>query len=180
MAEENQVIHFIITGGTIDSSYDGTKDTVFPQEQSNIPGYIKSLKLYEKTDFTQICMKDSRDLTEEDMKKITETIENSNSKTIIITIGTYCMPDVAKFIKANLKRDDQTIVFTGSMIPLVGFTPSDAPFNLGYSIAKVQELKPGITVCMNGKVFSPEEVAKLLYEGRFISIFGEKGPKEKK
>lgn len=87
------------------------------------------------------------------------------------------MPDTAKMVKAQLKRNDQTIVFTGSMVPLLGFAPSDAPFNLGYAIARVQELSHGIHVAMNGKLFSPEEVAKLLYEGRFISVFGEKKPR---
>jgi L-asparaginase/Glu-tRNA(Gln) amidotransferase subunit D len=60
------------------------------------------------------------------------------------------------------------------MIPLMGFAPSDAPFNLGYSVAKAQELPSGIYVCMNGKVFSSEEVMKINVEGRFSSIFGEK------
>lgn len=39
-------IHFIITGGTIDSYYDGTKDTAVPRETSIIPDFIQSLKLY--------------------------------------------------------------------------------------------------------------------------------------
>ena len=167
-------IHFIITGGTIDSYYDGVKDTVTPLPHSCIPAFIKSLKLHEKVVFTEICMKDSRALTKSDMMKVAETIRKSPHKKIIISHGTYAMPDTAKLVKANLKRNDQTIIFTGSMIPLLGFAPSDAPFNLGYAIARVQELTGGIYVAMNGRLFSPEEVAKLLYEGRFISVFGEK------
>ncbi|MBT7237718.1 asparaginase [Candidatus Woesearchaeota archaeon] len=178
MEKEKSTIHFILTGGTIDSFYEGTKDTVTTLEHSKIPEYLTGLKLHEETKFTEICMKDSRDLIEQDMENITNAIEESNSKKVIVTIGTYTMPDTAKYLKANLKRDDQTIIFTGSMIPLMGFAPSDASFNLGYSIAKVQDLQPGICVCMNGKIFSPEEVAKLLYEGRFISIFGEKKNKD--
>ena len=166
-------IHFILTGGTIDSYYEATEDTALPLEQSCIPPFIKSLKLYEKTFFTEVCLKDSRKITEDDLKQMVEEIEMSPHKKIIITHGTYTMPDTARFLKAKLRRTDQTIVFTGSMVPLLGFTPSDAPFNLGYSIAKVQELPPGIYVCMNGKVFSPDEVSKLLYEGKFKSIFGE-------
>lgn len=166
-------IHFIITGGTIDSFYNGVKDTVTPLPHSSLPAFIKSLKLYEDIIFTEICMKDSRALTKNDMLKVARTIQKSPHKKIIITHGTYTMPDTAKIVKANLKRNDQTIIFTGSMIPLMGFAPSDAPFNLGYSIARVQELTSGIYVAMNGRIFSPEEVAKLLYEGRFISVFGD-------
>lgn len=169
-----KTIHFILTGGTIDSYYDGTKDTAVPNEKSAIPKYIESLRLYEKFIFTEICMKDSRELSQTDVKKIIKTVEESSSKMMIITHGTYTMPDSARFLKANLKRKDQTIIFTGSMIPLIGFAPSDASFNLGFAISEVQRLSPGIYVAMNGKIFSPDEIMKMLREGRFVSIFGEK------
>ena len=57
------------------------------------------------------------------------------------------------------------------MIPLSGFSNSDAGFNLGYAVSKVSEVKPGIYVCMNGHVFEPKEIIKLLKEGRFASVF---------
>lgn len=168
---KKETIHFIITGGTIDSYYNGAKDTVDVLEHSSIPKYIRNLKLYEDTEFTEVCMKDSRALTKNDIQKVLDTIEKSSHKKFIVTHGTYTMPDTANFLKANLKRTDHIIVFTGSMIPLMGFAPSDASFNLGYSISQIQNLSNGIYVCMNGKTFSPEEVMKLLYEGRFTSIF---------
>lgn len=164
-------IHFLITGGTIDSVYNGIKDTVEPLSHSSIPGFIQSLKFEEKPLFTEVCMKDSRSLTPNDLKQICSEVEKSACNRIIITHGTYTMPDTARFLKANLKRSDQTIILTGSMIPLTGFIPSDAPFNLGFSVAKSSELSPGIYVCMNGRTFFADEVAKSISEGRFISIF---------
>ncbi|MDP3998692.1 MAG: asparaginase domain-containing protein [bacterium] len=164
-------IHFILTGGTIDSVYDGVKDTVVPNEHSIVPSFINSLKLYEKTRFTEVCMKDSRDTNEKDWENILQAIEKSDYLKIIITHGTYTMADTARYLKANLKRNDQTIIFTGSLIPINGFAPSDGTFNLGYAIARTQELKPGIYVCMNGKTFSPDEVVKIIHEGKFVSIF---------
>lgn len=77
-------------------------------------------------------MKDSRQLGENDRKEILKAIEESPSNKIIITHGTYTMPDTARYLKANLKRNDQTIILTGSMIPIKGFSPSDGTFNLGY------------------------------------------------
>lgn len=164
-------IHFIFTGGTIDSYWDGIADTAVPCEHSVIPEFIKSLKLYFESHFTEVCMKDSRHLDGHDRKKILDTVEKSFSTKIIITHGTYTVPDTARYLKANLKRNDQTIVLTSSMIPIRGFSPSDGPFNLGYAIAQVQILKSGIYVCMNGRVFTPEEVVKVINEGRFVSIF---------
>ncbi len=172
--QKKTTIHFVITGGTIDSFYDGTKDTAVPSEHSIIPRFIKSLKLYSESEFTEVCMKDSRSLNQQDLKNVLKAAESSPHKKIIITHGTYTMPDTAKYLKANLKRKDQTIIFTGSMIPILGFSPSDGPFSIGFSIAKVQDLGPGIYVCMNGRVFSPDEIVKQLSEGRFVSVFGEK------
>jgi L-asparaginase len=116
-------------------------------------------------------MKDSRSFTGSDLQNVLKSVEKSKSKKIIITHGTYTMPDTARFLSANLKRKDQTIILTGSMIPLTGFSPSDAPFNIGYSLASVKTLKPGVYLCMNGEIFSSKEVAKRVSEGRFVSLF---------
>ncbi len=163
-------IEFIITGGTIDSYYDSVKDSVTPLKKSTLPSFIESLKLEDKIFFKVICMKDSRSLTPADIKKVLQAVSKSKSKKIIITHGTYTMPDTARFLAANLKRKDQVIIFTGAMIPLTGFSPSDAPFNLGFSLASIKTLKPGIYVCMNGQIFTPQEVSKRVSEGRFVSL----------
>jgi L-asparaginase len=166
-----ETIHFILTGGTIDSQYDGSKDTAVPAEKSNIPQFLKTIKLSQKIIFSEICMKDSRELNLKDRENILKAIKKSKSSKIIITHGTYTMPDTARYLEANLENNNKTIILTGSMIPLIGFTPSDAPFNLGYALAKIETLKKGIYVCMNGNIFKPSEVLKLIDEGRFSSVF---------
>lgn len=171
MANDDQKIHIIMTGGTIDSHWDGKKDTVIPNRHSIIPEFIRGLKLYQGFEFTEIAMKDSRDLTAEDRTKILKTVEKSKSKKVIITHGTYTMTQTARFLKQNLKRKDQTIVLSGSFSPLQGFTISDAPFSVGYALAKVEELPPGVYVCMNGRSFTAEEAAKDIKKGKFYSMF---------
>ena len=130
---EDETIHFVFTGGTLDSWYDGAKDTVVPHKHSVVPKYLKGMKVHERCEYTEVCMKDSRDINKEDMENVLKAVEESKHKRIIITHGTYSMPDTGKFLKGNLKRDDQTVILTGSLIPLDGFPFSDAPFNLGYS-----------------------------------------------
>lgn len=170
MNKKEEVL-FVLTGGTIDSYYEGTKDTVIPAESSIIPETIKSFKLDIPTSFLQVCMKDSRSLSEKDRDDILAAVESASQKRILITHGTYTMPDTARYLKANLKRNDQTIVLTGSMIPIKGFAPSDGTFNLGFALAKLEDLEAGVYVAMNGNIFSPEEVVKIIEEGRFVSIF---------
>ncbi|MBI5392854.1 asparaginase [Candidatus Woesearchaeota archaeon] len=174
MPTKKPSIHLILTGGTIDSYWNGIIDTAVPLKESCIPQFIQLLKLYEEVLYTTICMKDSRQLEQTDRKKILAALEKGKCKKIIITHGTYTMPDTAKYLQANLQQKDQTIILTGSIIPLTGFSPSDAPFNLGFSFAKVQELAAGVYISMNGRIFTPNEIIKLLSEGRFASVFGEK------
>lgn len=145
-----------------------------PSEHSAIPKFIKSLNLDRNFVFTEVCMKDSRGLTEADRKKILQSVEKSIAQKIVITHGTYTMPDTARYLQANLKRSDQIIILTGAMIPLIGFSPSDAPFSLGYALASLDSAKPGVYVAMNGHLFDADEVVKNIKEGKFISIFGEK------
>ena len=167
----DDTIHFIITGGTIDSYDTDIVYPLIPFDKSIIPVYIKSLKLDNKTKFSIACLKDSRDLLKEDLKQILNSVEKSTSKRIIITCGTFAMSDVARFLDLNIKKKNKTIFITGSMIPIYGFPLSDGPFNLGFSVSKVQELPSGIYVSMNGKVFRPNEVSKILSEGRFESLY---------
>ncbi|MBI4079014.1 MAG: asparaginase [Candidatus Levybacteria bacterium] len=162
--QQRDKIHIIITGGTIDSVWNGAQDTVVVANHSILPEYFgelgRNLKFYEQISFTEICMKDSRAITEEDRKNVLKAVEKSDATKIIVTHGTYTMPDTARFLKDNLKRADQAIALTGSMVPIKGFDFSDGPFNLGYAIAQVQKLPPGVYVCMNARVFTPDEVAK--------------------
>lgn len=168
---KDYTIDFIITGGTIDSYYEVTTETTMPNKRSAIPDFIRILRLYEKCRFTTVCMKDSRNLTLSDRRKILAAVKKSISGKIIITHGTYTLPTTAKYIEANLEKTNKTIVFVCSMIPLAGFIPTDAGFNIGYAIAKLQDLPAGIYVCMNGRIFAPEEVFKNIAEGRFGSIY---------
>ena len=116
-------------------------------------------------------MKDSRAITDADRQKIVRLLEKTARTKILISHGTYTMPITARSIQKHLKRQDQTIILMGSFIPLVGFSPSDAPFSIGFSLAKVQELPAGVFICMNGQIFTPDEAAKNIKLGRFYSLF---------
>lgn len=166
--------HFIITGGTIDSGYDGAKDTVVPLKKSVIPTFMATIRPADEFVFEQLCMKDSRQLKPSDVDNILAAVKRSPHRRIIITHGTYTMPDTARFLKARLGKTQRIIVLTGSMIPIHGFAPSDGTFNLGFALGRLDSLSPGVHIAMNGKIFTPEEVFKSLYGGKFSSIFGER------
>lgn len=164
-------LHFIMTGGTIDSFYDPVKETTVPNEHSYIPKFVPFLQLYEEAQFTEVFMKDSKSITESDRQKVLEAIEQNTAARTIVTHGSYTVADTAKYIQENLKNKGRVIVFVCALIPIEGFAPTDAGFNLGYAVAMSQELEEGVYVCMNGRVFDPGEVVKILETGRFASIY---------
>lgn len=169
MKEKKQKIHVVVTGGRIDSVWDGGVDEIVVSEHSVIPSFFNSIALRLDFIFTEICMKDSRALTPEDRETMRKTIDESETSKILITHGTHTLPDTVQYLHEKLGRKDKTIVFTGSSTPLKDFALSDAGFNLGYAISKVQELPPGMYFCISGKTITFEEMQKQLQEGSFYS-----------
>lgn len=163
-------IHVILTGGRIDSIWDGNIDEIVISEHSVIPSFFKDISLPIDFIFTEICMKDSRAITPEDREAIRKTIDTSNASKILITHGTHTLPDTTQYLHEKLEKKDKTIVFTGSSTPLKDFARSDAGFNLGYAIAKVQELPAGMYLCIGGITKSFDEMQKQLKEGKFYSL----------
>lgn len=160
-------IHFLFTGGTIDSKWDGTKDTAVPLAHSAIPEYIASLQLHPPHSCTEICMKDSRDITDEDRVRLADEITKSPYEKILVTHGTYTMPMTAEYLRQHLVDNQKVIILTGSMTPLAGMSPSDGGFNIGFAIGSMDLLKPGVYLGMNGKIFKAGDVHKNTSIGRF-------------
>lgn len=161
-------LHVVLMGGTIDSTYDGAKDTAVPLKHSVVPSYLALVRLREAL-VTEICMKDSRQIDERDRLRALKVIAATKRSKVLVTHGTYTMPDTARFLQRRLKSK-KTVVLTGSMIPLQGFSPSDAGFNLGFAVAQLEHLEPGVYVCMSGLVLSAEEAAKDMKRGEFYSL----------
>jgi L-asparaginase len=115
---------------------------------------------------SQLLLKDSLDLTEEDRDLITRTCGASEENHLLITHGTDTMVETASnILKANL---DKVIVLTGAMVPYSFGTRSDAMFNLGNALAFVQVLPPGVYIAMNGRYFKADNVQKDKTSGIFV------------
>lgn len=164
-----------MTGGTIDSAYSGAVDTVIPNRRSMMPEYFKNLRLGRRLKFSPVCLKDSRDLTAADRKALLQHIVASPYRKILVTHGTYTMADTARYFEAEGIGENLVLVLTGSLMPLKGFAPSDASFNLGYSVAQLDVLRPGIYICFNGETYRSarfDEFAMLVttdYQSQFTN-----------
>ena len=167
---DKSTIHFVITGGTIDFHYERRYDTVIPNKQSAIPEFIKTLD-YVNAEFTELFIKDSRQLNHSDFKKVLQCIKKSPYSKIVVTTGTYKIDQLAKFVDENIGLENKTVIITGSTTPIAGFTPSEGLFNLGHAVAYAQSISSGVYISFNGELFSKEDINRLAKEGGLAAIF---------
>ena len=169
----NKGIHFIITGGTIDSVFNPARDMVVVNDSTTIAKYIEEvIHPHFKISQEIVTMKDSREITDNIREEILRSIEKCHEDFVLITHGTYTMAKTAEYLAERIRNSSKRIVLTGSMLPLQGFAPSDAPFNLGFAIASVFLASPGVYLAMNGRLFGAGEVLKNVGEGRFEEVRG--------
>jgi L-asparaginase len=148
-------------GGTIefkDPGYESMNNQMMKLDTS-IDSYLKNMVKPHFTYSTEVvCEKDSREISQADLEKLAFMITNTPHENILITHGTFTLKNTAKFLEE--KKLDKKVILTGSMIPIMGFSVSDAAFNLGYSIASFEHLSNGVYICMNGGIFHPDDVEK--------------------
>lgn len=155
-------VHILKMGGTIefiDPAYDEINKKLLKLD-STIESYLNSIiKPHFNFSTESIVEKDSRDINQGDREKLAKVINSTSHQNIIITHGTFTMRETAVFLEKQT-FDNKKIVITGSMIPLSGFSASDAGFNLGYAVASFASIEPGVYLSMNGGIFTSSEVKK--------------------
>lgn len=166
-------VHIMKMGGTIefkDPGYEIMNQQMMKLDTS-IENYLKNIvKPHFTYSIENICDKDSRDIVKQDLEKLTKAISITPHENILITHGTFTMKATAKYLDKNFSKNSissKKIILTGSMIPIVGFSISDAAFNLGYSIGSFNNIHKGVYICMNGGLFNYKDVNKNINLLRF-------------
>ena len=106
----------------------------------------------------------STDITQEDKDLIFNTCKEISNKRIIITYGTAAMTEIGQILK---EIKNKTIVITGALKSQL-IKETDAEFNVGFAVASVQTLKPGIYIAMRGRVYSWNKCHKDMVTGQFV------------
>lgn len=155
-------VHIIKMGGTIefiDPAYDAMNKKLM-QLDTTIESYFHNvIQPHFNFSVETVTMKDSRELNEADRTKLAEAIKSTPHTNVIVTHGTFTMKETAQFLEAQ-NLEEKKVILTGSMIPITGFTTSDAGFNLGFAIASFASIDSGIYLSMNGGIFSADDVNK--------------------
>lgn len=155
-------IHIIKMGGTIefiDSAYDAINSRLMKLD-ATIDSYLQNV-IQPHFDFSSevVTSKDSREITDEDRSGLADAIKATSHNNILVTHGTFTLKQTAKFLEGQ-DLHEKRIILTGSMVPITGFTTSDAGFNLGYAVASFLHVDPGVYLAMNGAVFTADQADK--------------------
>jgi L-asparaginase len=155
-------IKFYAVGGTIDKVYfDRISD--YQVGKSMLADILREANVSLDYEFDSLIHKDSLDMTDADRQMLFERIESDRNQHIVVTHGTDTMIETAKKLQGI---ENKTVVLTGAMQP-AKFKSSDAEFNVGFAVAAVQTLPPGIYIAMNGRIFDPDKVRKHRELNRF-------------
>lgn len=176
--DEHALMH-LASGGTIDSHWDAARDTAVPNRFSVIPGYLRDIaRVKMPVENQTLFLKDSREISSDDQQDIARKVAETIHKRILLSCGTYLMPDVAREIQEHPQAQfyelfDKRVALTGSLVPMRGFLRSDGGFNLGMSVAVLQEqLKERVLVVMNGLCLDARNVRKDLSSASFSAGSG--------
>lgn len=156
-------IKLILTGGTIDKSYNESNGEL-KFTNTHIPELLELGRNRADINTEQLMLKDSLQMNDADRQKILDACIKTVEDQIIITHGTDTMVETAKVL--GDQKLDKTIVIVGAMVPFV-FKHSDALFNVGFALASVQTLSHGVYIAMNGKIFNWDSVVKNKEKGIF-------------
>jgi L-asparaginase len=155
-------IKIFTTGGTIDKVYFDAKDA-YTVGEPQIADILREANAALEWEVATLFRKDSLDLTETDRALLVEHVRNELCERVLVTHGTDTMVASARALQAVTGK---TVVLVGSLSP-ARFKSSDAEFNIGFAVAAVQLLPPGVYIAMNGRVFTPDAVRKNRALNRF-------------
>ncbi|MEM1054858.1 MAG: asparaginase domain-containing protein [Bacteroidota bacterium] len=164
------MIQVFTTGGTIDKVYFDAQSE-FEVGDPLIAEIFQTAGVQAPFEVETLMRKDSLAITDEDRATIAERIVETPYTRLLVTHGTDTMTQTAQAVSEALLDSpssgfDKTVVFVGSLTP-ARFRQSDAEFNVGFALAAVQILPPGVYVAMNGRFFDARNVAKNRAQNRF-------------
>jgi len=164
-------IYLIATGGTIEKVYNEQSGTV-QNVDSKIGRYFRLLRLPDtEIQVTGLMNKDSLEMTDDDRRKVLDTVHEKLAQPapIVITHGTDTMVETGLLLKKSLPDLAVPVILTGAMTPL-GFEGSDGLQNLTESLLAARVLAPGVWVVMHSQAFPIDRVRKDRERAQFVSL----------
>lgn len=161
-------------GGTIDAQVYPLEEYAYPAQAipaCNNAAFSALQSLFPKIEYVQnqICEKDSKDLSEDDLRSLTDNIMKAKDfERIIVTMGTDRMRETALDIKSRMTAPPCPVIFTGAIWPLSnGEDISDGYENLTLAVNGKPNADDKIYIAMSGHFAPPEKLIKNFNAKRF-------------
>jgi L-asparaginase len=148
-------IKIFAVGGTIDKVYFDSKSN-YQVGEPTAGQILREGNVSCEYDCESLLRKDSLDLTDHDRQLIFDRIRSDPHTHVLVTHGTDTIVETAKRLQGI---PDKVVVLTGAIEPARSRS-SDAPFNIGFALAAVQLLPPGVYIAINGRIFDPHRARK--------------------
>ncbi len=147
-------------GGTIDFVFNGL-DGVEPAPNSFIPSFLRH-NVRTRTPFSAMppILKDSRNLTNEDMDIVVDMIREAPTKHVLVTAGLIRIGELRDRVSQGLATGDdrdRNVFITGSRYLLNSAEFSDAAYNLGYACGQLGLVHAGVHLSVTGRVVADHE-----------------------
>jgi L-asparaginase len=154
----------LTTGGTFEKQYRPDQNGL-GFTQSGLAAWATQCRLPPNTRLETVMLVDSLDMTDAQRQTLALAVAQSPEPHLVIIHGTDTLVQSADLIALH-KRPEQTVVFTGAMIP-ASQPNSDALFNLGLAVAAAQLCPAGCYIAMSGSVLLAKNASKNHQEARF-------------
>ena len=163
------MIQIFTTGGTIDKVYFDAQSE-YEVGEPQVAEILRQVGVGFEYRVETLLRKDSLELTDADRALVAGRVAEAECGHVVITHGTDTMVETARALEAALGPEPcKTVVLVGSLTP-ARFRHTDAEFNIGFAMAAVQALPPGVWVAMSGRIFRPGEVRKNRSANRFEPV----------
>lgn len=156
-------ITFVLTGGTIDKEYDAL-DQAFTIGKGAVGRVLGFVNPNFEVTIIPVLQKVSVNILPEEKDEIRRVCTETEDDKIVVTYGTDAMAEAGELL-ATIKN--KTIVLTGALKSQL-IKDTDAEFNLGFAVAAVQTLSPGVYVAMSGRIYNWNQCKKDMASGQFV------------
>ena len=159
------MVLILTTGGTIDKVYFDARSR-YAVGEPQVTMILREAGVTVPHRVLTLLQKDSLEITDDDRALMAAHVRLTEETRILVTHGTDTMVDTAAAVAEAAEAKGKTVVFVGSLSPAL-HRVTDADFNVGFALAAVQTLGPGVYVTMNGQVFPYDHVRKNRDANRF-------------
>lgn len=156
-------------GGPLDMHYDDKQWQWVPRRHSCIPHFVELQGVREEIQYSHICLKDARDIDENDLQHLTYSITKPAERAVVIQ-GYQTMADSMDYLTMYLRPIPCPIIFVWWKQALSS-NNKHAGRDLLFSLSETVPKDILVSALINGVFYDSHWVCALRYRGELLSDY---------